>query len=111
MEREKMPWGTALALLARAGVAAGRRNVKEAVCLLATAEATLTAADMALYAAAARRRQGELTGGDQGRALITAADAWMSEQQIQNPARMAAMLVPGVCEPTPVGCASPHRPS
>ncbi len=48
-----------------------------------------------LYEAAARRRLGELLRGDEGRRMIAAADAWMTEQAIRNPARMAAALAPG----------------
>ena len=44
---------------------------------------------MILYAAASRRRLGEIIGGDDGRAHVQEADAWMTAQQIRNPARMA----------------------
>lgn len=62
--------------------------------LLAAAERAFDGADMALHAASARWRRGELLGGDQGRALVQQAEAWMAGQRIRNPARMAAMLAP-----------------
>jgi hypothetical protein len=43
----------------------------------------------------ARRRRGEWIGGDEGRSVIGAADAWMAAQGIRSPARMTAMLAPG----------------
>jgi hypothetical protein len=95
IEREKMPWGDSLARLVRAAVASSRGNLKDAITLLASAEAGLEAVDMALYAAAARRRRGELIGGDQGRALVEAANTWMIGQNIKNPDRITAMLTPG----------------
>ena len=77
----------------------GRRSIRgdEARCrrLLAEALARSEAAHMGLFAAAARRRLGGLLGGDEGRALVAEADAWMASQGIRNPARMAAMLAPG----------------
>ena len=95
IERERMPWGK------RAGeTPAGRRRRRSrrdgrGGALLEAAEKELDAADMALHATVARRRRGELAGGDDGRALIEAADAWMAGQGIRNPERMAAMLAPG----------------
>jgi hypothetical protein len=65
------------------------------VALLGSAAAALDAADMKLFAAAARRRQGELLAGEQGRALVTTADAFMTAQKIQDPRRMAELFVPG----------------
>ena len=53
---------------------------------------------MGVYAAAARRQLGKLVGGDEGRDLIARADAWMIEQGISNPARMAAGITPGFAE-------------
>jgi hypothetical protein len=50
---------------------------------------------MALYVAVARRRRGELMGGDVGRSLIDTANAWMIGQSIKSPERMTAMLAPG----------------
>jgi hypothetical protein len=49
---------------------------------------------LALYAAAARRRSGELAGGDEGRASVAAADAQMAAEQIRRPERITAMLLP-----------------
>jgi hypothetical protein len=50
---------------------------------------------MHLYAACARRRRGQLLGGDAGRRLVEEADAWMSGQAIRRPDRMADLLAPG----------------
>jgi eukaryotic-like serine/threonine-protein kinase len=93
--REKTRWGDPLALLLRAGAAATRGEPERAVPLLESAEDGFVAAEMALHTAAARRRRGELVGGDAGRSLLASADSWMSSQGIKNPARMTAMLAPG----------------
>ena len=47
----------------------------------------------------ARRRRGELLGGEEGRALVEAANAWMTEQTIKSPTRMTEMLAPGFDAP------------
>jgi tetratricopeptide (TPR) repeat protein len=95
IERENMPWGDPLAQLIRAGIAAIEGNVEKAVAELSSAELGFEAAGMSLYSAASRRRRGELIGGDQGRAIIAMADAWVTSQQIKSPRRMMAMLAPG----------------
>lgn len=93
--RERTHWAHPLALLVQAGAAATRREAERAQGLLQSAETGFTAADMALHAAVTRRRRGELMGGEAGSDLVAAADAWMSGQDIVNPARMAQMLAPG----------------
>jgi hypothetical protein len=50
---------------------------------------------MGLFASVARRRHGQLAGGDAGRAQVAAADAWMEGQKVRDPSRMADMLAPG----------------
>lgn len=100
IEREKMPWGNALALLIRASVASIRGDRDTAIQVLQSAEEGLEAVDMAGYAAAARRRRGELIGGDQGKSLVEAADSWMGSQGVKNPVRMTNMLAPGRWAPS-----------
>jgi eukaryotic-like serine/threonine-protein kinase len=94
IEREKMPWGEPIARLIRAGAAMVGGKKEEAIEHLSLAEKGFESTDMALYCAATRRRKGELIGGAQGETLIEAANKWMLEQNIKNPARMTDMLVP-----------------
>jgi hypothetical protein len=82
-------------LFIRAGVAAGGGDRPRAIRLLAEAARAFDGVDMALYAAVARRRQGELLGGPEGQALLAQADAWMAGQNIRNPTRVTAMMAPG----------------
>jgi tetratricopeptide (TPR) repeat protein len=95
LERERIPWATALARLTRANIAATRGDRDRAAALAGEADALLTAVDMRLCAAAARRRRGEALGGADGRAVVAAVDGWMAANTIRNPARVTAMLAPG----------------
>jgi hypothetical protein len=54
---------------------------------------------MRLFAAAARRRLGELTGGEEGRSLAAQAERWLAAQGVRNLERMTRLLVP-----LPRGC-------
>ena len=62
---------------------------------------------MALFAAAARARLGELEGGELGAARLKAGHAWMLAQGVRNPAAMTRMLVPAA--QVGVTAASPTR--
>ncbi len=95
IEHEDVHWGGPLAELIRASITAAQGEAPAAVTLLESAESGFETADMALYAAAARRRRGELLGGEEGRSVVEAADVWMAGQNIRNPERMTAMLAPG----------------
>jgi hypothetical protein len=95
LEREKRSDTRAMALLIRAGVAFARGNLDGAILVLHEAARQFEACDMLAHAAAARRRLGQLLGGDRGQELIAQADAWMTAQQVRNPARLTAMLAPG----------------
>jgi len=94
--RERMEWGNPLARLLQAAVAAARGDRVRALELAGGAESGFATAHMGLYTAAARRVRGELLGGDEGRAVMEAADAWMERRGVRNPRRMTAMLAPGM---------------
>jgi hypothetical protein len=68
----------------RAGLAALERSV-----------ATAEAAGAHLLAESGRRWLGEIVGGQRGEELRARSNTWMAEQGVQNPARLAAMIVPG----------------
>ena len=95
MEREGTSYASSLCLFTRAGIACLRGNESGAVTLFSGAETEFAANDMALYAAAARWRRGEVIGGDEGQALIDSAANWIRGQNIKNPTRIVDMLSPG----------------
>jgi tetratricopeptide (TPR) repeat protein len=84
-----------MGVLLRAGVAAARGHTERAAPLLEQAAQGFDAAEMALYAAAARRHQARIAGGETGRARVRAADEIMAQQGICDPERMTRMLAPG----------------
>ncbi len=92
---EKIAWALPYASLVRAGIAHQQGESTNAVNLLSEAVEHFDLADIDLYAAASRRRLGEIVGNERGGQLIAEADAWMSKQEIKNPAAMTRMLAPG----------------
>lgn len=95
LEHERMAWCDPLAGLIRAGVAVVSGRGEAAAEMLKRAISQADAADMPLFAAAGRRRLGQLRHDQEGRSLIRDADAWMESRGIRVPWRFAAMLVPG----------------
>jgi len=103
LSREKARWGLALGQLIRASLADLSGDRHQAVALLSVAASRLEDARMGLYSAAARYRQGQLLGGDVGRALIAKSEAWMTTHQICDQNAMVNMYVPGFRMNTPTG--------
>lgn len=95
LSRERMAWSDPFVPLIRAGAAELRGERDAAIAQLEAAAAGFDAADMPLYAAAARRQAGELLGGEKGLQRLLVADAVMARERIKSPARWAAMLAPG----------------
>ena len=93
--REEMPWSNPLAHMTYAALAKQREATSRAAALARQALDGFEAADMALYAAAARRRLGELLAGDEGSRLVAESEAWMTKQQIKNPVAVSNMMAPG----------------
>jgi hypothetical protein len=84
-----------MAWLVHAAIAHARRDVDQAAGRLDRAAASFDALDMRSFAAAARRQLGGLRGGDEGKALVEAADAFMTSEGVVNPTKFARMLAPG----------------
>ena len=95
LEREPHDYARAWGLLLRAGIAARRDQPERAAAQLADAASLAESKSMRFHAALARRRRGELIGGDEGRALIAAADEWMTRQGIVDIEKMTATFAPG----------------
>ncbi|HET7543441.1 MAG TPA: hypothetical protein VFK05_26390, partial [Polyangiaceae bacterium] len=64
---------------------------------LARAAGILEAAGIAMFAAATRRRLGQLIGGADGDVLIAAADAAMRAEEVENIEAMTHLNCPGCC--------------
>ncbi|MEA2165578.1 MAG: eukaryotic-like serine/threonine-protein kinase [Thermoanaerobaculia bacterium] len=91
---ERMPWSQPLAESLQAGVYAIQGRVEQSRELFESAVRNFEKAEMALFAAAARRRLGEITGGETGRAMISEADEWMWSQGVKYPERLTRVLTP-----------------
>jgi tetratricopeptide (TPR) repeat protein len=85
------PW----AALVEAGIAGVRGEHERAIASLLEAISGLDTVSDRLTAAAARMRLGRLLG-EPGQALFESGAAFMREQEVADPLRMAAALVPGV---------------
>jgi hypothetical protein len=94
IERAHTPWGTPLATLIQAGIATLEARDELAVLLASRAEVGLNAADMSLFAAAARCLAGNLRGGPTGRTLEEEAVRTARLQGVLDPQRMMRALAP-----------------
>jgi eukaryotic-like serine/threonine-protein kinase len=92
--REQVPMARAHAEQIRAGAATLRGHLPQALEHRARAVTLYEEAGMGLHAAAARWRQGELLGGEEGRSLTAAARAWMEAHDLGFPERLRDMLAP-----------------
>jgi hypothetical protein len=92
LDAEGIGLASAFAHRLRASAAVVGGDVEAALAELASAERAFGDLDMVLHATAARRRRGQLTGGDAGRADVAAADAWAASQTIRNPDRFFGMF-------------------
>ena len=96
LERERMPWSTALAAIVRAAVAHQTGDRTGTIAALRSAMDVAGEANIALHAAAARHELGLLIGGDEGAVLVREAEEAMKTRGVVAPSRYAAMLVPGL---------------
>ena len=96
LEAEKASWASALAATLRAGAKAREGERGTAVTsLLEEAARLASASGMAGYACAAQRALALVRGGREGRERVAALEATLADRGVKEPARFAAMLVPG----------------
>lgn len=100
LSRESAEWGQALGALMYACVQDARCGGCDAT-LFAAAAARLEAADLGVFAAAARYRQGERTSGPAGERLRQSATEWLTGQGVRKPLKIIRSHAPiGRPEPT-----------
>ncbi len=94
---EGAPWATAHGHLLQALVATTRGDLGAALEALLRAEASFERVEMRAVATSIRRQLGLMMGGESGRLVVEAADAWMMQQGVKDSERFATLLVP--CDP------------
>jgi eukaryotic-like serine/threonine-protein kinase len=92
IEKEKAPWADAFALALRAGAYALRGAREDAADTLGQASRMFEKWDLLLYAKAADRRRGEVTGAT---GITESADSWLRARGVKNVPRFLDVLMPG----------------
>jgi serine/threonine protein kinase len=94
LDKEHLPWPTAIAKATRAAISKARGDREEAAAAYGRASAAFEELDMAVHALAAQLHVANLTGGDEGKASSADICARLRERGVVSPERLAAMLVP-----------------
>jgi hypothetical protein len=94
LEKEQLPWATALAKATRAATTKARGDVEGSVALYSRAADAFRELDMAVHELAARLQVAKIEGGDEGEAAAAAIRQELRERGVVSPERLAAMLVP-----------------
>jgi tetratricopeptide (TPR) repeat protein len=98
LERERSAWASALARSLRGQLAFALDQREEALNHFAIATDALTAVELYLDAACARRAHGLLLGGEAGRMQVAEAERWMASERIGAVPSMFAMMLPALAE-------------
>ena len=95
IEREGVPWATALAHALRGELRLQQGLEDEAARVWTLAAERLSAVHMEGTAAVTRRCLGTLLGGDHGEALVRASDDWLTRHGVADPERISWLHVGG----------------
>jgi serine/threonine protein kinase len=95
LDRERMPWASALSSLVTAAVENAAGNRTEAIAALELAIHRASVADMYLFALVARHRHGLSLGSGEGTRRVRDAEEALRAQGIVVPERFARMFLPG----------------
>jgi eukaryotic-like serine/threonine-protein kinase len=95
LARERPPYAKALATSIRAALAFERGDRERAITLIGSAANELDALGWGGFGAAARRRHGQLLGGETGQKIVQGVDdRWLAEG-VKRPDKLAAVHAPG----------------
>jgi serine/threonine protein kinase/tetratricopeptide (TPR) repeat protein len=99
LRKSRLGWGQASAELLVAGAAATRGREETAREHATRALRLYEAADMQLHVAIVRRRLADMAGGGADEKKLRAlSDAWMQDQGVRSPLRLARVIAPGFRE-------------
>jgi hypothetical protein len=90
--REDVAWASPLAAALEGELALVRGDRARAAASFARAGDAFRALSLALHAAAADHERGRILGGEAGRRMLHRAEAWMVDQRVADPPRLAATL-------------------
>jgi hypothetical protein len=96
LQREKIAYCVAVGTIVEGGVRQLRGDREGAVRVLRRAAELCDGVEMRLHAAGARWELGRILGGDEGAALVTAAEAALRAQNVRSPARMVTTYTGGI---------------
>ena len=95
LRRTGAAWADALGLLREGAWYSLQGKQREALAATERAVEALDRVGLRMYASAARRRSGELRGGEDGAALVARSVAEMRAESIGSPERVTALYAPG----------------
>ena len=99
LERSSMPHAHGFSKVIRAGLAAFAGNADAAAGALDEAVAIFDSRGMGVFAATARRRLGQLRGGEAGRELVDRAEQFLRDQRVANIEKLTRLYVCGISGP------------
>ncbi|AKV03022.1 serine/threonine protein kinase [Labilithrix luteola] len=94
--QEDVAWAKPITAAVESGLLAIGGDTEGAIERLGVAADGYRALEMHLHAATADYERGRMLGGDRGRALLRRAEAWMIDEHVVAPERLAALLAPPV---------------
>ncbi|MGH9382814.1 MAG: serine/threonine-protein kinase PknK [Vicinamibacterales bacterium] len=95
LARERPPYAKALATTIWAALAFVSGDRERAITLIGSAANELDTLGWGGFGAAARRRHGQLLGGDTGRRIVQSVDDLLMAEGVKRPDKLSAVHVPG----------------
>jgi hypothetical protein len=97
--KQDAPWAEPTRDIVLAAISMLKGDRDTAIEKLQASMLGFDACQMQLHAAAARRRLGELVGGERGRSLREVADNFMKRETLLRPERWTELWAPGFAKP------------